>query len=58
VYRRNLLTDRVEPWKELMPADPAAVILLDGPVLSGDGRTYVYGYNRVLNDLYIAVGLK
>jgi hypothetical protein len=58
VYRRNLLTDRVEPWKELMPADPAAVILLDGPVLSGDGRTYVYGYNRVLNDLYLAVGLK
>jgi hypothetical protein len=58
VYRRNLQTGRVEPWKELMPADPAAVVLLDGPVLSADGRAYAYQINRVLNDLYLAVGLK
>ena len=58
VYRRNLLTERVEPWKELMPADPAAVVGLDGPVLSADGRSYAYQINRVLNDLYLAVGLK
>jgi len=58
VYRRNLMTDRVEPWKDLMAADPAAVVSLEGPVFSADGRTYTYGINRVLNDLYLAVGLK
>jgi len=58
VYRRSLLTDRMELWKELMPADPAAVVQLDGPVLSADVRTYAYQINRVLNDLYLVIGLK
>jgi eukaryotic-like serine/threonine-protein kinase len=58
VYRRNLLTDRVEPWKELIPADAAAVIIIDGPILSADGRSYAYGVGRTFNDLYLAVGLK
>ncbi|MGH9312610.1 MAG: protein kinase domain-containing protein [Vicinamibacterales bacterium] len=58
VYRRNLLTDRVERWKDLLPGDAAAVVSIEGPMLTADGRTYAYGVNRVFNDLYLAVGLK
>ncbi|MBZ5706169.1 MAG: serine/threonine-protein kinase [Acidobacteriia bacterium] len=45
-------------WKQLMPPDPAGVEYV-GPVLpTPDGKTYVYGYRRLLSDLYLVEGLK
>jgi len=45
-------------WKQLMPPDPAGVEYV-GPILpTPDGKAYVYGYRRMLSDLYVVDGLK
>ena len=45
------------PWKTLRPPDPSGVSLMFGTRLVLDGEAYVYGYARVLSDLYVAEGL-
>jgi Tol biopolymer transport system component len=58
VYRLEVPTGKRTAWKQLMPPDPAGVEYV-GPVLpTPDGRTYVYGYRRLLSDLYLVEGLK
>jgi Tol biopolymer transport system component len=58
VYRLNIATGQRTLWKQLMPPDPAGVELV-GPILpSADGKAYVYGYRRMLSDLYLVDGLK
>ncbi len=45
-------------WKELTPPDPAGVLAI-GPVLvTPDGKSWVYSYRRVLDDLFLVTGLK
>ena len=45
-------------WKQLMPPDPAGVEYV-GPISAySDGKSYVYGYRRMLSDLYVVDGLK
>jgi serine/threonine protein kinase/Tol biopolymer transport system component len=57
-YRLNIATGQRTLWKQLMPPDPAGVELV-GPILpSADGTAYVYGYRRMLSDLYLVDGLK
>ncbi len=60
VFRLNLATGSREPWLTLKPADPAGIGRTPGPEprLSADGKSYVYFYARILNDLYLAEGLK
>jgi hypothetical protein len=58
VYRLNLVTGERKAWHELMPPDPAGVEYV-GPILpTPDGKAYVYGYRRLLSDLYLVEGLK
>jgi len=58
VYRLNIATGQRTLWKQLMPPDPAGVELV-GPIQpSADGKAYVYGYRRMLSDLYLVDGLK
>jgi len=58
VARIELSTGRRTPWKELRPADPAGVEFI-GPILTtADAKTYVYGYRRLLTDLYVVDGLR
>ena len=58
VYRLNLTTGERTLWKQLMPPDPAGVELV-GPIWpSADGKAYVYGYRRMLSDLYLVDGLR
>jgi eukaryotic-like serine/threonine-protein kinase len=58
VYRLNIETGQRTLWKQLMPPDPAGVELV-GPIEpSADGKAYVYGYRRMLSDLYLVDGLK
>ena len=52
VYRLELATGKRELWKTLMPADAAGVSNI-GPGPAGDGQSYVYGYFRLLSDLYL-----
>jgi len=58
VYRLEFSTGKRELWRELVPLDPAGIDLLSPPALTPDGKTYVYSYNRILSDLFLADGLK
>ena len=58
VYRLNIANGSRTLWRQLMPPDPAGVEYV-GPVLpTPDGKAYVYGYRRLLSDLYLVEGLK
>jgi Tol biopolymer transport system component len=58
VYLLNLTTGQRRAWRDLMPPDPAGVEYV-GPILpTPDGKAYVYGYRRLLSDLYLVEGLK
>jgi Tol biopolymer transport system component/predicted Ser/Thr protein kinase len=58
VFRLDMTTGQRKPWHELMPPDPAGVEYV-GPILpTPDGKAYVYGYRRLLSDLYLVEGLK
>jgi serine/threonine protein kinase len=53
----DLATGRSEPWREFRPADPTGVIGVLPWLVTPDGKSYVYSYNRVLSDLYLVDGL-
>jgi eukaryotic-like serine/threonine-protein kinase len=58
VYRLDVATGNRALWRELMPPDPSGVEFV-GPVLpTPDGRSYVYGYRRLLSDLYLVERLQ
>jgi tRNA A-37 threonylcarbamoyl transferase component Bud32/Tol biopolymer transport system component len=54
----NIATGQRQPWKTLMPLDPAGVNIIWPLCVTPDGKSYVYGYRRYLSDLYLAEGLK
>jgi Tol biopolymer transport system component len=54
----ELATGRRTPWKSLAPADPAGVQGLSSILIALDGKSYVYSYSRLTEDLYLAEGLK
>jgi eukaryotic-like serine/threonine-protein kinase len=58
VYRVDLLTRQRTLWKELIPSDSAGVGRLGPIVITPDGRSCLYGYHRILSDLYLVDGLK
>ncbi len=58
LLRYQLRSGRVDPVRELMPADPAGVTSIFAAQLTADGRGYAYGYRRVLSDLYLVDGLR
>jgi hypothetical protein len=45
-------------WKELMPTDPAGVENIGPILMTADANTCVFGYHRMLADLYLVEGLK
>jgi eukaryotic-like serine/threonine-protein kinase len=58
VTRVDLATGRREPFKEIIPADPAGVQSIPLLLFSADGKSYAYSSMRVLSDLYVVDGLK
>ena len=58
VYRRDLTTGRVEAWRMLAPADPSGIMLIGRILIADDDRSYVYQYNRALNELFLASNLR
>jgi eukaryotic-like serine/threonine-protein kinase len=52
------VSGRKRPWRTLAPADITGVTLISSPVISPDGRTYAYTYNRKLGDLFVVRGVK
>jgi Tol biopolymer transport system component/predicted Ser/Thr protein kinase len=58
ITRIDVTTGQRSPWKELMPPDSAGVQHI-GPIrVTPDGKTYVYGFQRRLSDLYLVEGLR
>jgi hypothetical protein len=58
VYRRDLATGRVEPWRTLAPADPSGIMFIGRIIMADDDRSYVYQYSRGLNELFLASNLR
>jgi len=58
VVRLNLATGRREPWKDVLPNDPAGVATITPILLTPDGRSYAYSYPRILSQLFLGEGLK
>ena len=58
VFRVSIDTGQREPWRELMPLDPAGVLDVLGLVTTPDGQHYAYSYIRAVTDLYLLEGLK
>jgi hypothetical protein len=58
VMRVDLATGKREPWKELMPSDPAGIVRVGPALLTPDGHAYAYDYERTLSDLYVVEDMK
>jgi len=58
VYRVDLQSGKRVLWKQLMPSDPAGVENIGPILITPDAKTLVFGYHRMLADLYLVEGLK
>src|SRR5215472_9862212 len=58
VYHLDVQTGQRTLWKELMPYDPAGVENIGPILMTPDAKTCVFGYHRMLADLYLVEGLK
>jgi serine/threonine protein kinase/Tol biopolymer transport system component len=58
VNRLDLQTGQRTLWKRLMPSDPAGVETIGPILMTPDAKTCVFGYHRMLADLYLVEGLK
>ena len=58
VDRLDLQTGQRVRWRQLMPSDPAGVENIGPILLTPDAKNCVYGYHRMLADLYLVEGLK
>jgi Tol biopolymer transport system component len=58
VDRLDLQSGKRVLWRQLMPTDPAGVENIGPVLLTPDAKTCVYGYHRMLADLYLVEGLK
>lgn len=57
INRLDLATHHEELWKELRPADPVGVQMRQ-ILLTPDGMSYAYSFQRDISTLYLATGLK
>jgi eukaryotic-like serine/threonine-protein kinase len=58
VDKLDLETGKRTFWKELMPSDPAGVETIGPILITPDAKTCIFGYHRMLADLYLVEGLK
>jgi serine/threonine protein kinase len=58
VDRLDVQTGQRTLWKQLMPSDPAGVETIGPILITPDAKTCVFGYHRMLADLYLVEGLK
>jgi hypothetical protein len=54
----DVVTGKRAIWKEIVPPDPAGVLAIGPILITPDGKSYVYSYRRMLEDLYLVAGLK
>jgi Tol biopolymer transport system component len=58
IYRVNVQTGKMEPWKVFGAEGGAGVTETGFPHFSADGSAYTYIYVRVLSEAYVVTGLK
>ncbi len=58
VFRLDVRSGHREPWRELIPPDPAGISMIGGLAVGPGGKSYAYSYIRHLADLYVVEGLK
>jgi len=58
VHKLDLQSGQRTLWKQLMPSDPAGVETIGPILMTPDASTCVFGYHRMLSDLYLVEGLK
>ena len=58
VFRIDVETGRRDLWLTLVSPDPASILQSPEPILTPDGRSYVYSDVRRLDDLYLVNGLQ
>jgi DNA-binding winged helix-turn-helix (wHTH) protein/Tol biopolymer transport system component len=58
IYRLNIETGQRQLFKELTPSDTKGLCDMPKIRFSADGRSYIYGYTRLLSDLYVVTGLQ
>jgi hypothetical protein len=58
ISRIHLASGRLEPWKQLTPADQMGVTSVTGVAFALGGASYVYSYRRILSELYLVDGWK
>lgn len=58
IFRISLRTGARTPWRTIRVADRAGAFFPRGVILTRDGRAYAYNYPQMLQDLYLATGLK
>ncbi len=58
VDRLDVRTGQRTLWKQLIPSDPAGVETIGPILITPDAKTCVFGYHRMLADLYLVEGLK
>jgi hypothetical protein len=58
IYRIDVTTGKRELVREFMPSNPVGVYSMRVLLLSADGRTAVYGFQRITSELFLADGLK
>ena len=57
VYKVDVRTGRQQPWKNILPSDPAGIMQMGSLDSTPDGETRVYSWHRALSTLYLADGL-
>jgi serine/threonine protein kinase/Tol biopolymer transport system component len=58
VNRLDIQTGQRSLWKQLLPSDPAGVETIGPILMTPDAQTCIFGYHRMLADLYLVEGLK
>jgi eukaryotic-like serine/threonine-protein kinase len=58
IYRLNIVNGQRQLFKEINPSDETGICDMSEILFSADGRAYVYGYIRLLSELYMVDGLK
>jgi len=53
LYRRHVVTGKIEPWRTIAPPDPSGVMFIGRVFIAADEQSYVYQYSRGLNELYL-----
>lgn len=58
IWRLEISSGQEKLVKQLTPTDPAGILEIFSVVMTPDAKTFVYGYDRYLSELYVVDGLR